>query len=137
MSNVPAGKRGINKLEVWQEAVKLARYTMTIVSNENTFPERYSAMNDRISNSAIAICEYLWKANNINVKEGCPRENIEERLHLQDMAIAEINTILFLIDLAGSILHRPEKKTIYWGGMAVRVKSLAVAWRESDKKRLT
>lgn len=31
-------------MEVWQEAVKLAKYTMEITSNKKNFPARYDAM---------------------------------------------------------------------------------------------
>lgn len=136
MSNVPKGKRGTNTMEVWQEAVKLAKYTMEITSNKKNFPARYDTMTSQISETAINIARYLWKDNEVNVRAGAPVENVTARLHMQDMAITEIESLLFLIDLAGKALHRPKKKTTYWAGMAIKTKQLAVAWHESDRKRL-
>lgn len=135
--SVPVGKRGENTLEVWQEAVKLCKYTMEITANKKNFPGRYAPMVNRINDCAVGIAENLWKANKTYVGEGCDPRNIKDRLYLQNRAIEQCNTMLFLIDLAHKVLHRDTTKTMYWGEMARKTKQLAVKWRESDYSRLT
>lgn len=96
---VPEGKRKENRLEVWLAAVRLTKYTMEITSNKRSFPGRYGAMTDRICGRAWDVQTRLWEANNIWVGQGCPRENVEARRHLQDMAVAGLRALL--VDVSG------------------------------------
>lgn len=142
-------KRGENTLQVWLDAVALARYTMEITANKKNFPARYDEMTGRINACAINAAGDLWKANQIYVGKGSDALTPEqaqadgerlarawsERLGLEHKAIEELNEMLFLIDLAGKVLHRPAKKTLYWANLARGVKHLAVKWRESEAKR--
>lgn len=133
--SVPVGKRGENTLEVWLEAVDLAKYTMEITSNKKNFPSRFDEMTRRINAAAVDAAGDLWKANKIYIGKGCDERARKDRAYLQNRAIANLNDMLFLIDLAGKVLHRDKKKTLYWAGKASRVKQLAVKWRDSDRSR--
>lgn len=133
---VPVNKRGKNTLEVWQKSVALTKYTMEIVGNTKNFPGKYRKMNDALIDTAWSISRHLWLANNVYVGAGAPAGNVDERLHLQSVAIAECREMLFEIDLAGKVLHRPAKKTAYWAEMAKSVLDMARKWHEADRRRL-
>lgn len=133
--SVPAGKRGENQMEVWMEAVALAKYTMEITSNTKNFPGRYRAMTDRIVDASVSAAGDLWKANKVYIGSGCDPRAKDDRRYLQNRAISSLNEMLFLIDMAGKVLKRPGSKTVFWADKARKVKKLAVAWRDSDRKR--
>lgn len=134
--SVPVGKRGHNTLEVWQKSVQLTKYTMEIVGNKKNFPGRYQRMNDSLVDTAWHISERLWLANNVYVGKGCDPRAIGDRLHLQQEAISLCRSMLFQIDLAGKVLHRPTGKTEYWAEMTKSVLDMARKWHESDRRRL-
>lgn len=133
--SVPVGQRGENTMQVWLDAVALAKYTMEITSNKKNFPSRYDAMTSRIADCAIGAASDLWRANKVFVGSGCDPRAREERRFLQNRAIESLNELMFLIDLAGKVLHRERRKTLYWASLARKVKQLAVKWRESDGRR--
>lgn len=133
--SVPVGKRGENTLEVWQKAVRLAKYTMEITSNKKNFPARYDAMTSRIVDCAVDAAGDLWHANRVYIGHGCDPRALEDRRYLQNKAVNELDDLLFLIDLAGKVLHRDTRKTVYWADLARGVKQMAVKWRDSDRGR--
>ena len=137
--SVPVGKRSKNKLEVWMKAVDLAKYTMQITANTRNFPGRYRTMVMRINDAAINCAADLWKANKIYIGKGCDPRAKQDRTYLQNKAIGELDELLFLLDLAESVMAKPNGDTpinmFYWAEKAVSVKQLAQAWRDSDKSR--
>ena len=124
---VPVSKRSKNPFEVWLAAVNLTRYTMEITSNHKTFRDRYNAMVERINNTVLNLTADLWQANQISYTSTDTQE-YQDRVYLQKRALTGINEMLFLIDLAGKVLHRDAKKTLYWASLARNVKTLTIEW---------
>ena len=53
---VPEGLRGTGKLEVFEKALDLATYTITITANKKVFlPEYQGSLTDKINGVALAI----------------------------------------------------------------------------------
>lgn len=131
--SVPEGLRGTGKLKVVEDARYLSKYTITITANEKVFlPEYQRSLTDDINRIALAIFVEAFSANNITVKSA---EDYAERRRLQESAYRNCTKLLALIHLAWTVFHLKLKRVKYWGGLAVNVKNLLKAWKESDYKR--
>ena len=130
---VPEGLRGPGKLEVFEKALDLATYTITITANKKVFiPEYQGSLTDRINSVALAIYMDAWTANNILVRNA---EDFAERRRLQEKAARNCNNLLALMQMAQKVFHLKLTRVKYWGEMTIGVRNLLRAWKESDYKR--
>ena len=98
---VPEGLRGTGKLEVFEKALNLATYTITITANNKVFlPEYQGSLTDKINGVALAIYMDAWTANNILVRNA---EDFAERRRLQEKAARNCNNLLALMQMAQKV----------------------------------
>ena len=131
--SVPVNKRTTGKLEVCIKSRDLAVYTLQITKNKKIFSEDYQdAITDRIISAALNIHVLVWAANNILVSS---RQDMIERLSLQDKAAAQCNVLLSLIDIAKPLFHLKTKRVMFWGEKVITTRNLIRTWRNADRKR--
>jgi hypothetical protein len=130
---VPEGKRAKSKLEVQTRAKELALYTVTICSNEKTFPKRDRwVLTNRIVSTAIAIMEEVDTANSIFVTDA---SDYTLRRQSQTLALAYTAKLLGLVELAYLKYHIDSKRIEHWTRLIVNVRDLIKGWRNTDKSR--
>lgn len=133
---VPKGQQSESKLLVNELARDLAVYTIRITSNPKVFlPQFQTAVTNEIIRCAINIHKCAWTANNVVVRGQYGREKYTMRRKYQEMAAAECNNLLSLIDIAKPLFHLDAKRCRYWGGLTVEVRNKIRGWTESDAKR--
>ena len=131
--SVPANQRTQGKLEVAVKSRNVAVYTLQITKNKKIFTEDYQeAVTDKIISTALNIHCLVWAANNTNV---ISYEAMQERLLLQEKAIAQCNVLLSLIDIAKPLFHLASKRVMFWGGMVIETRNLIRSWHSADRKR--
>ena len=129
------------KLDAQTKAEKLVAHTVHIVSNEKVFDPRYEAINNRIVDCAIGIGADIWEANGIRVtgngiSAAESARRYRARKDLQDQAIREIRTMLYLMGIAKRLNKKLRtRKFEYWVKLARETKDLASSWRDSDAHR--
>lgn len=134
--SVPKGQRSKNKLEVYQRAKKLVRYSLEIMSNKKNFPEFVGPIVSIIIETEWNIARKIWQANNVHIGKNTTENAKIRRRDLQNEAIELCESLIFQIDLIGTVLHRSAKKTFYWSNQVIRISEMLRAWRDSDAKRL-
>jgi len=130
---VPEGKRSKSKLEVQTKAIELAKYTITICSNEKHFPKRYRwCLTSKIVDAATEIVGDINTANSIYVTT---KGDYELRRKYQTNALAYTARILGLIQLAYVQFSIDGKRIKHWTQLVVDVRELLKMWRKSDRQR--
>ena len=131
--SVPVNQRTPGKLEVCIKSRELAVYTLQITKNKKIFGEEYQdAITDKIISTALNIHTLVWAANNIMVNS---RQDMVERLTMQDKAAAQCNALLSLIDIAKPLFHLRTKRVMFWGDKVINVRKLIRSWHQADRKR--
>lgn len=120
-------------LQVAVKAMDLAKYTLQITRNEKIFVLEYKGVvTDKIVSDATDIYRWVWKANNIRVKDS---SSWKRRSSLQILAKELCNDLIALINLAKPIFHLKTRRVQYWIEKTVEVRSLIEKWHESDTER--
>ena len=123
-----------NPLQVLGLALGLAVHTLTVCKNERFFPKRDRWMlTAEIVRTALGIYIRIRRANRVRVEE---MEDYNRRMALQGEALELIDTMMGLIDIAGTFCHLPGNKQEYWTGLAQNLEAKTRAWHRSDKVRL-
>lgn len=134
--SVPKGQQADGKLLVNELARDLAVYTIQITSNQKVFtPQFQTALTNEIVRTATNIHKFAWTANNIMVRAPNGREQYALRRKNQEMAAAECNNLISLIDIAKPLFHLDTKRCRYWGKKTLEVRNKIRGWMESDAKR--
>lgn len=134
--SVPKGQQADGKLLVNELARDLAVYTIQITSNPKVFlPQFQTALTNEIVRTATNIHKFAWTANNIMVRAPNGREQYALRRKNQEMAAAECNNLISLIDIAKPLFHLDTKRCRYWGKKTLEVRNKIRRWMESDAKR--
>ena len=131
--SVVASKRGYSKFEPLINAQIVAKHILIITKNEKIFDIAYKALIDDIIHSAEHIFIYAYMANNIYAKG---KENFEQRIKLETMAILECKNLLALMDLAYQIFHLKSKKVEYVAKITNEAELSLRNWRKSDKEKI-
>lgn len=134
--SVPVGQRSENKLEVYQKSKKLICYSLEIMSNKKKFPEFAGPICSIIIQTEWNIASKIWQANNVYIGKSTTDNAKVRRRDLQNEAVELCESLIFQIDLIGTVLHRPSKKTFYWSNQVIRILELLRKWRDSDAQRL-
>ena len=133
---VPKGHQADGKLLVNELARDLAASTIRITSNQKVFlPQFQTAITNEIVRTAINIHKYAWTANNVMVRGQNAREQYAIRRKHQEMAAAECNNLISLIDIARPLFHLDTKRCKFWGKQTLEVRNKIRGWIESDAKR--
>jgi len=130
--SVPAGQRSRSKLEVQVACEELVAHTVKIVANGKHFKPENAKLHDRILDAAIAMGQDVWEANGIRVKTAA---DYAERRRLQDRAIREANSLLYLMTVSRRIDRLRTGKYHHWAELARKARDLVRAWRDSDARR--
>ena len=130
--SVPKGQRSASKLDAQVACEELVRHTVHIMSSRRNFDEKYDDFHGRILDTAISIGQDVWEANGIRVNG--PGDYVERR-RLQDRAIREANTLLYLMTISRRLDHLKSGKYRHWAELARKARDLATAWRDSDAHR--
>ena len=130
--SVPAPLRKESKLDTQVKCEELVEHTIRITSNPRVFDPKYQAFINRIVDVAIAVGMDVWEANGIRVNDA---SDYRERHGLQQRAIREVNTLLYLMTGARKLFHLRAGKYRAWVDKARTAKAFARNWRDSDAKR--
>lgn len=134
--SVPKGQQADGKLLVNELARDLAVYTIQITSNPKVFlPQFQTALTNELVRTATNIHKFAWTANNIMVRAPNGREQYTLRRENQEMAAAECNNLISLIDIAKPLFHLDTKRCRYWGKKTLEVRNKIRGWMESDAKQ--
>ena len=133
MSNVRAAVRSHSPMELHMKANALVKHTIHITSNEGVFDPRYAGFTAEIARTATEAGSLLWAANGINVGDS-PRR-WERRSELQERACEAMDRLVYMIEVAHSLYGLRRGKYEHWSRMAVEVRAMARAWRDSDARR--
>lgn len=135
--SVEKSKQGKNKFDLFDKTGRMAAHTIHITKNPNVFdPEISYKVLEEIRVTAVRIHILCWRANDIKVPETNNRQQIEERLKLQYMALKYCTDLKALINLTKPLYHVSGKKVKNWMRKVLEVQSLISKWSESDKKRI-
>lgn len=132
--SVPVGKRSHGVLEVNIAALELCKYTLEITSNPNVFVTDQISFTEKIRNTVIDIHLLCWEANNIRVSDKL--DLYESRLEKQNEALSLCDRLCALIEIAHSLFHLSSKRTEYWMGKVLELRSIIRAWRDSNREKL-
>ena len=121
------------KLDVHVKANALVKHTVHICSNGRVFDPKYAAFTARIVDTTVQAGQHLWAANNVLVGERPDRWH--RRRDLQEGACEELDSLLYLIEVAHTLYDLRSGKYFHWARMATEVRDLARAWRDSDARR--
>lgn len=115
------------------KAKELATYTLRITRNKKIFLLEYKEdVSDKIISDAINIFRFIFKANEIRVKDD---NDWKRRSSLQKFAIEKCDDMLALIALAKPLFHLKTKRVEYWVGKIVEVRALIEKWHNRDTER--
>ena len=106
---------------------------MIVTRNEKIFDVSYKALTEDIVHSAENIYIHSYTANNIYARG---KDNFEQRVELETMAIMECKKLLALIDLAHQLFHLKSKKVEYIVKIVNDAEKSIQAWRKSDREKL-
>lgn len=130
---VVKSKRGENELDVTTFSRELAVYTIRICTNENNFPKRYRwCVTNEIVKSVNIIHSNIRKANEVYVKD---KSDYQLRKRYQNIAIAEIGSLLGYMDIAFELFGVKDKRMFHWTGLVINVQNLLRKWKKADDKR--
>lgn len=131
--SVPEGKRSESKLEVQTKSKELAKYTITICSNEKIFPKRDRwVLTNRIVSTSLIIMEEVDTANDIFV---VTKGDFELRRRSQTIALSNTAKLLGLMELAYNKYYIEDSKIIFWTQLVKTTRDLIRKWRQKDKER--
>ena len=131
--SVPQYKRGEGKFNVLVEANLLAVHSIQIVSNPNTFDQKYhSAMGNDLIETSKDIFISAYTGNEIKVEN---KGQALERLRLIEHSILYCDRLLALIQLAKKLYHLDSKRVKFWGEKTLSVKESLKKWYQSECKR--
>lgn len=134
--SVPVGQRSENKLEVYQRTKKLIRYSLEIMQNKKKFPEFADPICSIILQTEWNIASKIWQANNVYIGRNATDNSKIRRRCLQNESVELCESLIFQIDLIGTVLHRPANKTFYWSNQCIQIAEMLRKWRDSDAQRL-
>lgn len=130
--SVVRSKRGKSKkpeFKVIIEASKLAAYTIRFCSNEKYFPKRFRwAITSKIVDESVNICTLVRKANTYKLNS----DFINDRKKCQIKALACIDSLLTLMDIAYYTFNIKSEKIDKWIDEVEIVQSLIYGWIKSD-----
>ena len=131
---VPKSKRGNGELLVITKARRLAKYTVTICTNEKCFPKRYRwCITQKIVNFSIDIYNLLNMADSTFVKT---KGDLELRRNYQKHALSSTYALLSMVDLAKLTFHIRGRRIEYWTALVKQVQKLLRGWIDSDAKKI-
>lgn len=131
--SVVESKREEGKLKVLTKANELAVYTIKICSNEKNFPKRYRwCITNEIVRTTLELNSLCIKANSILVKD---ISDFQLRKTYQNEAIADVASLLSMIDIAYRIFGIDSDRIEYWTRLLVDVQCMLRNWRKSDIER--
>ena len=120
-------------LDVQIKANALVKHTIHICSNERVFNPQYGAFTGRIVETTTRAGQLLWEANNIRVDDRADRW--ARRREYQECACEELDSLLYLIEVAHNLYGLRNGKYENWARMTREVRDLARSWRDSDARR--
>ena len=115
------------------KANALAKHTVHICSNERIFDPKYAAFTARLVDTTVCAGQLLWMANNVKVDDKPYRW--ERRRSYQEQGCEELDSLLYLIEIAHSLYHLRDGKYKYWVRITSETRDLARKWRDSDARR--
>ena len=131
--SVVESKREEGELRALTKARELAVYTIRICCNENNFPKRYRwCITNKVVETALLINLYIEKANSVRLKNATEVE-IEARRKYQTIAIAETYAMTNLISISRDLFGLKGDKVEHWTRLVKSVRTLARAWKNSEK----
>ena len=133
--SVVESERGVGKLRILTKAKELVVYTIRTCSNESHFPKRYRwCLTNEIVGTTIKINSLCLKANSVYVNS---INDFNLRNYYQTEALAEIDSLIGLVDVAWSLFGLSTDKVTAWTRLIIEVQSLLRSWRKSDTDRYT
>lgn len=131
--SVPTGLRKEGELQVFIKAREVCVHTMKVCTNERYFPKRYRwCLTSKVVDNAVDMYAKLIKANSIRV---VGKSDWEMRSALQLKAIADLEELLALLDVAQMVFNVSPRKVAFWVRGITEVRTLARAWHNKDKDR--
>ena len=135
--SVHVSERKKSNMDVQVKADELIKYTLEITANEKTFHPKFHILTDKMVDLAFDIGVNLWEANKVYVRKDTPNYEANRKLRrmLQDTAIRDCSVFHYYITLAKRVFHLTTKRTVFWTQLVETVRTLAIAWRDSDTRR--
>lgn len=114
-----------NEMTVFKKAKELIDYTFSMTENTDRYSKRRRfTFVDRMQNLSLDIYSNLLQANEFPAKE---------RIILQTNVIADVKTLLFLIELSHNRRFIDEKQLFNWAKISKDVLYLTTAWKNKAK----
>ena len=130
--SVRVGDRSEGQLQVLKVASDIANYTLTICSNEKSFPKSKRWMiTQRIVGEALDGYACIRTAN-ISRRDDVFEKSFRRQKQVE--ARGHYNSLLGYIDIAYSHFNLDSKRVDYWGGMIDHEISLLNKWINSEKE---
>jgi len=115
------------------KSFELAKYTISICSNEKVFPKRYRwCLTDTIVKTAVHISNYLVMANSVYVNS---QDMYRLRVKYQVMAMALSKSLLSNMQLAKEVFGIDDDRMRYWTGLVYEVENLISTCRKNEAVR--
>lgn len=131
--SVPKHERNEGNFLVITNAEALVKYTLQITSNEKNFPKRYRwSLTSKIVDSSIAFFSDLKRANAVHVV------TVEDKIlrrSYQVRALAEIDALIGLMQIAYDVFSVDSDRAEYWTRLVMEEQILIREWRKSDNER--
>lgn len=117
------------------KAKELIKYTLLMTDNVKRYPKKFRfTFVNRMQEITLDIYEIINTANELNVTD---KEELKERLKLQNEAITKCKTLLLLIDLSldNKNIALDSRQAQAWAKYVLDVKNMAVKWHYKDRER--
>lgn len=117
------------------KAKELIKYTLLMTDNVKRYPKKFRfTFVNRMQEMTLDIYELINTANELNVTD---KEELKERLKLQNKAITKCKTLLLLIDLSldNKNIALDSRQAQAWAKYVLDVKNMAVKWHYKDRER--
>lgn len=129
--SVRVSERSEGKLQVLNCSRNLAKYTIEACKSDKNFPKTQRwILPHRLVDEVLNVSLNIKKANSIPLYE-----MYNERFTLQHNALASLESMLEMIDLAESLYGLESNKVMYWTSLIVDTEQMLRSWINSDKSR--
>lgn len=118
------------------KAKTLVKHTLTMTDNTKRYPKKYRfSIVNRMQELSIDIYELINTANELNVTR---KDELQERLRLQNLAITKCKTLIFFItiSLENENIALNDSQAENWAKKCLDVKNMAVRWHAKDREKL-
>lgn len=130
--SVRVGDRDEGKLQVIEQSKNLVKYTYDRVHSKAMPKEDRWLASKSIWDAVSGAHSNILVANGIRVEN---RQDAEERLLREKLAIGHLDTLISWIDILNMKQIISNDQSAFWTGLAAKTQNLCKAWLKANRKQ--